>query len=274
MEFGSPPRWRAWATGDPVSPRREYHHQEEFVPPAYYEGEDRNQYAVSVMEQGFNHFRTVLNSSDPTGWAWSKPLWQALFQTSYALGDPVSNWAADTIYKGFANIANEIPCQMCASHFVDKLSSFPRYEMTSSRLQEWVSQLKKEVDLRAQQRRDGVSPTPQHMSPPQSNYSSPQHTRGQVPIIYDNSTTVYHNQPQSVSPSYQPSYNSFSNSPTRTPWAELANFQQNNGLCQHGAMGQYCDLCTSGHGSPVRHRGMGAGLEQPYRQCATYNNCC
>ena len=230
MEFASPPRWRAWATGDPVSPRRDSS-QEEFIPPSYFEGDDRNQYAVSVMEKGFEHFRMVLHSTDPTGWAWSKPLWQALFQTSYALSDPVSDWATETIYHGFRNVANQIPCQMCASHFIERLSSFPRRGMNPSNLQGWVSELKKEVDFRAQQRRDGVNMSPQHQSPHQSPRHMSQrplspersHSRGQVAMVYDNSSTVYLNQPHNPTDGYQPHYNNVTRSSSpRTPWAELA----------------------------------------------------
>eukprot|EP01059_Diplonema_ambulator_P002405 TRINITY_DN12054_c0_g1_i1.p1 TRINITY_DN12054_c0_g1~~TRINITY_DN12054_c0_g1_i1.p1 ORF type:complete len:248 (+),score=17.50 TRINITY_DN12054_c0_g1_i1:62-745(+) len=220
IESGSPPRWRSWATGEtyPSSPRGGYG-----VPPVVAYAQD----PLEVMRHGFERYRNVLATTDPAQWKWSRPLWEALFGTARAVVDPVPQFVSEGIFNGFSEIARTLPCHICASHFQDYLQTFPRSYMTAAGLMQWLTAFKTEVDLmskqRQQQQQQQQSPRQQTLPVPH-NYQSPQ----------------WYTPEHSAAP------------PSATPWAELREFHKSRGLCQHGALLQYCDFCTYGQGSPTR----------------------
>ncbi|KAJ9469967.1 hypothetical protein DIPPA_35947 [Diplonema papillatum] len=175
MDYASPPRWQSLATGD--SPHRFARAASPISVPSAYEnqGSDNNARAIAVLRAGIDNYHRVLSSTDPATWAWSRPLWSAMFETANALADPVSQWASETIYATFNDLGNTIPCPLCVEHFRQSLSTFPRYSMTQANLLGWISQLKKEVDERARQRQLGQAQTAGTPTP------SPARSVGSIP---------------------------------------------------------------------------------------------
>ena len=188
IRYGSPPRWRGWVDGTDASPRRADDRQYVYDVSGGYrnEGSDPNAYAVAVLEKGMQDYRYVLSTTDPASWAWSKPLWAAMFQTASALTDnEASSWAAGQVFTHFADLSSSIPCPLCVQHFNEKLASFPRHNMSRATLSHWVSQLKAEVDERARQRKMGIeqgSPAP--ASPSYHRQQQQQYPQYQQPAVY------------------------------------------------------------------------------------------